>query len=40
MVVGGTADYVGATGQFVAPGTLNMVGGTAVGTYSGDVTTP
>jgi hypothetical protein len=33
-IIGGTRQYQGATGSFVAPGTLNLATGHTVGTYS------
>jgi hypothetical protein len=34
-IVGGTGELAGTTGGIVAPGTLNLVTGDTVGTYSG-----
>ena len=37
QIVGGTRQYAHATGSFVAPGTLNLVTGDTVGTYSATI---
>ncbi len=37
QIVGGTRQYEGATGTFVAPGTLNLITGATVGTYTATI---
>ncbi|HEY6032343.1 MAG TPA: hypothetical protein VIU44_17365, partial [Gaiellaceae bacterium] len=37
QIVGGTRQYAHATGQFVAPGVLDLTTGDTVGTYSATI---